>query len=506
MNNDVLPIRTALISVYHKSKIESIVKKLSELDITIISTGGTQQYIEKLGYTCILSESLTQYPSLFDGRVKTLHPAIVGGILFKRDNDKDVYEANQYNIPQIDLVIVDLYPFEETVKNSHDESQIIENIDIGGISLIRAAAKNFKYVLVIPSEAYYDFLLNLLEQNGANSTLAQRKAMAAKAFEISSLYDKAIVSYFNQLPYYSLPFSPVQKLRYGENPHQQGWYVGNFHSIFEKIQGQEVSYNNLLDMDAAIHLIAEFDEPTTAIIKHNNPCGVASDYQPLMAWKKAYESDPLSAFGGIIICNFTITEEIAKEINTLFFEILIAPDFDEKAIQLFSSKSKRIILKLKKWLPAKFVFKSALNGMLIQENNLYIQNENTFKNVTKKQISEKEKEDLLFANKIVKHIKSNAIVIVKDKQMLGSGMGQTSRVDAVKHAIEKAISRNFDLKGAVLASDAFFPFKDSIEIASRYGIYCFIQPGGSIRDHESIDFCNANNLAMIFTGIRNFKH
>lgn len=350
--------------------------------------------------------------------------------------------------------------------------------------------------------------MNVLELNGANSTLSQRKEMAAKAFEISSLYDKAIVSYFNfnQLPDYSLPLSPVQKLRYGENPHQQGWYVGNFRFIFEKIQGQEVSYNNILDIDAAMHLISEFEEPTTAIIKHNNPCGLASDHQPLIAWKKAYESDPLSAFGGIIICNFTITEEIANEINTLFFEILIAPDFDEKAVQLLSSRSKRIILKINKWKLPKYIFKSALNGMLIQENNLYKQNEITLKIVTEKQISEKEKEDLLFANKIVKHIKSNAIVIVKDKQMLGSGMGQTSRVDAVKQAIEKAISRQFDLHGAVLASDAFFPFKDSIEIASKHGIHCFIQPGGSIRDQESIDFCNANNLAMIFTGIRNFKH
>lgn len=504
--NDVLPIRTALISVYHKSKIDSIVKKLTELDVKIISTGGTQQYIEKLGYACISAESLTQYPSLFDGRVKTLHPAIMGGILFKRDHDNDLNEVKQYNIPQIDLVIVDLYPFEETVKNTNDESEIIEKIDIGGISLIRAAAKNFKHVLVIPSEAHYDYLLNLLEQNGANSTLNQRKEMATRAFEVSSLYDKVIASYFNQLPDFTLPLSPVYKLRYGENPHQQGWYIGNFDSVFEKIQGQEVSYNNILDIDAAMHLISEFDEPTTAIIKHNNPCGLASDPQPLMAWKRAYESDPLSAFGGIIICNFTITEEIAQEINTLFFEILIAPNFDEKALQLFSSKSKRIILKIKNWKPSKFVFKSALNGMLMQENNLFKQDENTLKIVTKKQTSEKEKEDLLFANKIVKHIKSNAIVIVKDKQMLGSGMGQTSRVDAVQHAIEKAISRQFDLQGAVLASDAFFPFKDSIEIASKNGIYCFIQPGGSIRDQESIDYCNANNLAMIFTGIRHFKH
>ncbi|MCX7862024.1 MAG: bifunctional phosphoribosylaminoimidazolecarboxamide formyltransferase/IMP cyclohydrolase [Bacteroidales bacterium] len=503
---NVLPIKNALISVFHKDGIDVIIKKLTDLGVQIISTGGTKQYIEQLGYKATSVETITQYPSLFGGRVKTLHPAIMGGILFKRNAENDLLDCQQFHIPQIDLVIVDLYPFDKTLQQTTDENEIIEKIDIGGISLIRAAAKNYKDVLVIPSQKQYDFLINLLEQYGANSTIEHRKAMAAKAFEITTLYDYSIYSYFQQIPNFDITLSPIHKLRYGENPHQQGWFLGNFSDLFEKIQGQEISYNNILDIDAAMHLISEFDEPTAAIIKHTNACGVASHSSPLLAWKKAFEADPQSAFGGIIITNFPITVDIAQEINSLFFEILIAPYFEQDAIKILSAKTKRIILRVINWQPPKFIIKKALNGMLIQENNLYKQYNETFKIVTNKQPSDNELSDLLFANKIVKHTKSNAIVIVKNKQLLGNGIGQTSRVDAVKQAIEKAKSHQFDLHGAVLASDAFFPFKDSVEIASNAGIISFIQPGGSIRDNESIEFCNVNNLSMIFTGIRHFKH
>ncbi len=499
-------IKTALISVYNKINIDNIVKKLANLDVKIISTGGTKEYIENLGIEVTSVESLTNYPSLFNGRVKTLHPSIMGGILFNRDNENDINEANQYQIPQIDLVIVDLYPFENTLKQTKNTEEIIEKIDIGGISLIRAAAKNFKHVLVIPSENDYPFLINIIEKKNGISSLDDRKQMATRAFEICTYYDRIIFQYFSNSPYINIPTSPIKNLRYGENPHQKAWYVGNFDDIFDKIQGQDISYNNLLDIDAGINLIYEFNEPTIAILKHNNPCGVASSLNPLEAWEKALASDPISAFGGIIVSNFNITYNIAVEINKLFFEILIAPNYDDESIKLFNSKTKRILLKIKKWEPEKYSLRSILNGILIQEKDTHTTQKDMFKIVTKTHPTNKEIEDLIFANKIVKHTKSNAIVITKNKQMLGVGMGQTSRVDAVKQAIEKANSFNFNLKEAVLASDAFFPFPDSIEIAHKAGITAIIQPGGSIRDQQSIEYCNKNNISMIFTNFRHFKH
>lgn len=499
-------IKSALISVYHKPQIEKIVKKLISLGVQIFSTGGTKDYIEDLGYKVTSVESLTNYPSLFNGRVKTLHPAIMGGILFNRDHNKDLQEAQQFNIPQIDLVIVDLYPFEDTLKQTENNDEIIEKIDIGGISLIRAAAKNYKHVLIIPSEKDYPFLINILENNNGISILEDRKYMACRAFEVSSNYDRIIHQYFIESPIVHIPTSPITTLRYGENPHQKGWFIGNFSNLFDKIQGQDISYNNILDIDAGVHLIYEFNEPTIAILKHNNACGIASSNNPNEAWHKALESDPISAFGGIIVSNFNITEELANEINKIFFEILIAPSFDNEAIKILSSKPKRILLKQKEWTPSKYNIKTAINGLLIQERDLLITNDITLKIVTEKHPSDNEIEDLIFANKIVKHTKSNAIVIAKNKQLLGNGVGQTSRVDAVKQAIEKAKSFNLNLEGSVLASDAFFPFPDSIEIAYNAGIKAFIQPGGSIRDHESINFCNQNNLSMIFTNFRHFKH
>ncbi len=500
------PIKTALLSVYHKDKIKPIVEKLSSLGIRLISTGGTKSFIENLGFEVTAVEDLTSYPSLFDGRVKTLHPAIMGGILFRRDSERDQKEANEHKIAPIDLVIVDLYPFEQTLKETTNEEEIIEKIDIGGISLIRAAAKNFHDVLIIPSESDYEFLLQLLENKQGISSLEDRKQMAKRAFEVSFQYDRAIYSYFCESPMFALPSSPIKPLRYGENPHQKAWFIGNFEKMFEKLQGQEISYNNLLDIDAGVHLIREFDEPTVAILKHNNACGLASDPNPLEAWKKALAGDPISAFGGIIVCNFPINTEIAKEIHSIFFEILIATDYSNEALEILSAKTKRIILRQKPWNTETYILRSCINGMLVQERDLHQTNIEHCNVVTKAQPSEQEIIDLLFANKIVKHTKSNAIVIVKNKQLIGSGIGQTSRVDATKHAIEKAKSFNFDLNGAVLASDAFFPFADSIEIASKEGIKAFIQPGGSIRDQETIDYCDKHNLSMIFTGFRHFKH
>ncbi len=499
-------IKTALISVYHKENIDNIVKHLTNLAIKIISTGGTKEYIEKLGYEVTSVESLTNYPSLFNGRIKTLHPSIMGGILFNRDEINDLEESKQYQISQIDLVIVDLYPFEQTLKQTQNADEIIEKIDIGGISLIRAAAKNYKHVLVIPSENEYKFLIDLLVNKNGISSISDRKYMASKAFEITTNYDRIIYQYFNELPLVNIPTSPITQLRYGENPHQKAWYIGNFDNIFDKIQGQDISYNNLLDIDASINLIQEFDEPTIAILKHNNACGVASSSNIILAWHKALEADPISAFGGIIVSNLCITEELAVEINKLFFEILIAPSFENQSLKILSSKQKRIILKQKAFPPEIYSIKTALNGVLIQEKDLHKINSNTFKVVTEKHPSIEETEDLIFANKIVKHTKSNAIVITKNKQLLGSGTGQTSRIDAVKNAIEKAHKFNFNLSGAVLASDAFFPFSDSIELAYNAGITSFIQPGGSIRDSESINFCNQKKLSMIFSNFRHFKH
>ncbi|HOU97329.1 MAG TPA: bifunctional phosphoribosylaminoimidazolecarboxamide formyltransferase/IMP cyclohydrolase [Bacteroidales bacterium] len=499
-------IKTALISIFHKENIEAIIHKLASLEVSFISTGGTKEYIEKLGYTVTAVEELTSFPSMLGGRVKTLHPAVMGGILYRRDHQQDIIETQQYNIPNIDLVIVDLYPFEQTIQQTQNEEEIIEKIDIGGISLIRAAAKNFNDVVIIPSQKEYSTLLTLLNEQDGFFTLEQRRYFAQKAFETSAYYDRMIFSYFAQSPYINIPLSPAKTLRYGENPHQKGWFIGNMNDIFEKIQGQEISYNNLLDIDSGLHLLKEFNEPTLAILKHNNTCGIASDSNPMLAWKKALAGDPVSAFGGVIVCNFDINLELAKEIDNIFFEILVATDFSNEAIEHFNKKQKRILLKLKNWLPTHYTLRSALNGILVEERDLHTEHTGHFNYVTTVKPSEKQIEDLIFANKIVKHTKSNAIVLVKDKQLIGSGIGQTSRVDAVRHAIEKAKAFNFELKGAVLASDAFFPFSDSIEMAHKQGIDAFIQPGGSIRDKDSIDYCNQNNLSMIFTGFRHFKH
>lgn len=505
MTNEI-KIKTALISIFHKENIEPIIHKLASLKVKLISTGGTKDYIEKLGYQVTSVEELTSFPSMLGGRVKTLHPAIMGGILYRRENNRDIEEINQFNIPNIDLVIVDLYPFEKTIQQTTNEEEIIEKIDIGGISLIRAAAKNYNDVVIIPSQHDYYYLNDILDKQHGITTLEQRKYLAKRAFETSAQYDRMIYSYFAQSPYINTPLSPSIALRYGENPHQKGWFVGNLDELFDKIQGQEISYNNLLDVDSGLHLLKEFDEPTIAILKHNNTCGIASDKNPLFAWKKALAGDPISAFGGVIICNFDINIELAKEIDSIFFEILVATHFTPEAIEHFNKKQKRILLKLKNWQPTTYVIRSALNGLLVEERDLHTENTEHFKYVTNTNLSDKQIEDLIFANKIVKHTKSNAIVIVKNKQLIGSGIGQTSRVDSVRHAIEKAKTFNFDLKDSVLASDAFFPFSDSIEIAHKEGISAFIQPGGSIRDKDLIDYCNQNNLSMIFTGFRHFKH
>ncbi|MGQ9846973.1 MAG: bifunctional phosphoribosylaminoimidazolecarboxamide formyltransferase/IMP cyclohydrolase [Bacteroidales bacterium] len=505
MTNEI-KIKTALISIFHKENIEPIIHKLASLNVKFISTGGTKDYIEKLGYQVTAVEKITSFPSMLGGRVKTLHPAIMGGILFRRENNRDIEEIKQFNIPTIDLVIVDLYPFEKTIQQTTNEEEIIEKIDVGGVSLIRAAAKNFNSVAVIPSQDDYCYLNDILDKQQGITTLDQRKYLAKRAFETTAQYDRMIYSYFAQLPFINIPLSPSIALRYGENPHQKGWFVGNLDELFDKIQGQEISYNNLLDIDSGLHLLKEFDEPTIAILKHNNTCGIASDTNPLFAWKKALASDPISAFGGVIICNFDITIELAKEIDNIFFEIIVATHYSPEAIEYFNKKPKRILLKLKNWKPTTYTFRSALNGLLIEERDLHTENTKHFKYVTHARPSEKQIEDLIFANKIVKHTKSNAIVIVKNKQLIGIGIGQTSRVDSVRQAIEKAKTFNFDLKDSVLASDAFFPFSDSIEIAHKEGISAFIQPGGSIRDKDSIDYCNQNNLSMIFTEFRHFKH
>jgi len=502
-----IKIETALISVYNKNeKIKNIIKKLSNNKVNLISTGGTQKYIESLGYQATPVENLTNYPSLFDGRLKTLHPSILGSLLYRRDIETDCKEAEKYNIKKIDLVIVDLYPFEETLKQTTNNEEIIEKIDIGGITLIRAAAKNYKHVLVIPSQDYYDFLINILDNQNAISTLDDRYKMATYSFQVTSTYDRLIYQYFSGSPIFEVPLHPVNQLRYGENPHQKGWFIGNFYEILKKEQGKDLSYNNIIDIDAALNLILEFDEPTTAIIKHTNPCGVATSNNHIEAWQKALNSDPVSAFGGIIICNFPISVEIAKEINSIFYEILIAPYFHNDALEILKQKSKRILLTYNNKLTNKYQVRTALNGILIQEKNLHRTTKDILKVVTNKAPSQEEIDDLIFANKIVKHSKSNAIAIVKNKQLLGIGIGETSRVDAVKHAIEKAKNFNKDLIGAVLASDAFFPFVDNLEIAYKAGIKAIIQPGGSIRDQECIDFCNQKNLSMIFTNFRHFKH
>ena len=501
-------IKRALVSVYHKDGLDEILKKLNAEGVSFVSTGGTKTFIESLGIACDAVEDLTGYPSILGGRVKTLHPKVFGGILARRENEGDQAQLAQYEIPEIDLVIVDLYPFEETVASGADEQSIIEKIDIGGISLIRAAAKNFKDVVIVASKHQYTPLLNLLNEKGAETSLEDRKWFAKEAFAVSSGYDSAIFNYFDNREgsYFRVAIDQPMHLRYGENPHQKGLFYGQFNNMFDQLHGKEISYNNLLDIDAAVNLIDEFDELTFAILTHNNAGGVASRSDVADQWKDALAGDPVSAFGGILITNTTINKEAAEEINKIFFEVIIAPAYDADALAILEQKKNRIVLVRKECKTCPMQFRSLLNGALMQEKDLSIQTESDLVAMTEKQPSAKEVEDLLFANKIVKNSKSNAITLVKNKQLCASGIGQTSRVDSLKQAIEKAHSFNFDLQGAVMASDAFFPFPDCVEIADKAGITAVIQPGGSIKDELSVAYCNEHNIAMVKTGVRHFKH
>ncbi|MDH6305481.1 phosphoribosylaminoimidazolecarboxamide formyltransferase/IMP cyclohydrolase [Parabacteroides sp. PF5-5] len=501
-------MRHALVSVFHKEGLDEILKKLHEEGVSFVSTGGTQTFIESLGLPCEAVEELTGYPSILGGRVKTLHPNVFGGILARRDNETDKEQLAEYSIPEIDLVIVDLYPFQETVASGAEEQAIIEKIDIGGISLIRAAAKNYKDVLIVASKAQYTPLLHILEEKGAETSLEDRRWFAKEAFAVSSGYDSAIFNYFDDQEASALRIAVDEPmhLRYGENPHQQAKFFGKFDEMFDQIHGKEISYNNLLDIDAAVNLIDEFDELTFAILKHNNACGIASRDTVLEAWTDALAGDPVSAFGGILVTNAAINKEAAEEINKIFFEVIIAPDYDTDALDVLMQKKNRIILIRKKTQTSSVQFRSLLNGVLTQDKDLSIQTKEDLEPMTVKQPSPQEIEDLLFANKLVKNSKSNAITLVKNKQLCASGVGQTSRVDALKQAIEKAHSFQFDLNGAVMASDAFFPFPDCVEIAHQTGITAVIQPGGSVKDELSVEYCNDHGLAMVKTGIRHFKH
>ena len=505
----MLQIKTALISVFDKNGIEPLAKKLSSLGIKILSTGGTEKFLTKIGLNIQKVEDITSYPSILGGRVKTLHPKIFGGILNRRTNKKDILDVERFDIPKIDLVVVDLYPFEKTVENGKNEEEIIEKIDIGGISLIRAASKNFKDVVCISSRDQYSNFVSLLEKNEGNFDLNSRKEFAAKAFNISSKYDNAIFNYFNgDKKTLNYSFNDGKTLRYGENPHQEGEFFGDFSSIFEQLNGKELSYNNFLDVDSAVNLIAEFDEdlPTFAILKHNNACGLATRSTISSAYRDALSGDPISAFGGVLICNHPIDYESSKEINKLFCEIIIAPNFSNESLSLLKTKKNRIILKLKSKKLSQKLIRTCLNGVLHQDKDILTDKIENFTIPTQKKPSHTEIEDLIFSSKICKHTKSNTIVLAKNKQLISSGTGQTSRIDALKQAIEKSKNFNFNLSGAVMASDAFFPFPDCVEIADNEGIKSVIQPGGSIKDNLSIEYCDKNNISMVLTGIRHFKH
>lgn len=501
-------IKRALISVYHKERLDLIIKKLHDEGVSFLSTGGTKTFIESQGIPCEAVEELTTYPSILGGRVKTLHPKVFGGILARRDVEKDAEQLTEYQIPEIDLVIVDLYPFEATVAAGADEKNVIEKIDIGGISLIRAAAKNYKDVVILASQDQYMPFLELINQSGAETTLEERRWFAKEAFAVTSHYDSAIFNYFDGEDASAFRFTAngSKPLRYGENPHQKGYFFGQFNEMFEQLHGKEISYNNLLDIDAAVNLINDFEDITFAILKHNNACGLASRDELKNAWKDALAGDPVSAYGGVLITNAIVDKDTAEEINKLFFEVIIAPDYDLDALELLTQKKNRIILVLENTKVPQKQFRSVLNGVLVQERDTYQETGEELKTVTEKEPDEDEIDDLLFANKIVKHSKSNAIVLAKDKQLIASGVGQTSRVDALKQAIEKAKSFDFDLQGAVMASDAFFPFNDCVEIAAEAGITAIIQPGGSVRDTDSIEMANQKGVSMVTTGIRHFKH
>lgn len=499
-------IKSALISVFYKDGLENIVRLLDQHGITIYSTGGTQSFIEGLGIRVVPVEDLTSYPSILGGRVKTLHPSVFGGILGKRDDQTHLQEMEQYNIPEIDLVIVDLYPFEETVASTNEEKLIIEKIDIGGPSMIRAAAKNFRDLLVVAAKKDYTALETILRDQQGSSTLEQRRSFASKAFQIVAHYDVAISRYFDPegSEFFQSSYSTPLPMRYGENPHQSARFYGELSSLFDQLNGKELSYNNLVDVDAAMQLIREFDSTSFAIIKHTNVCGVAQRDTVKASWEAALAGDPESAFGGVLVCNGTIDAATAHAINEIFFEVLIAPAYEEDALTILRSKKNRILLQLKNNVSPGLQFKSVLNGVLVQQTDEG--NFKEWKEAGARGASENEKQDLIFANIICKHLKSNAIALVKNRQLIGKGCGQTSRIDSLRQAIDKAKQFSFDLKGAVMASDAFFPFNDCVQMGHEAGISAFIQPGGSIRDNDSIDYCRNNGLAIVITGSRHFNH
>lgn len=501
-------IKKALISVFYKDGLAPVVQQLNNLGVEIYSTGGTQKFIEEQGVAVKAVEDLTGYPSILGGRVKTLHPKVFGGILARGNNDQDSQELDQFEIPAFDLIIVDLYPFEETVSNGADHQSIIEKIDIGGISLIRAAAKNFRDTLIISSRDQYSKLVDLLSSQKGETSIDQRESYAKDAFNMSSHYDSAIYNWFagDQPDALKQSYTNGKTLRYGENPHQAGTFFGNLDDMLEQLHGKELSYNNLLDIDAAVNLIAEFKSCTFAILKHNNACGLAIRNTLKDAYLDALAGDPVSAFGGVLVTNQTIDAETAQEIDQLFYEVLIAPDFATEALELLTKKKNRILLKMKHNNLQNKQVRTILNGVLVQDRDAKTETAKDLKTVTKKAATDQEISDMLFASIVVKHTKSNAIVLAKNNQLLASGTGQTSRVDALRQAIHKANSFNFELEGAVMASDAFFPFPDCVEIAKEAGVTAVIQPGGSIRDEDSVNYCNENNMAMVVTGTRHFKH
>jgi phosphoribosylaminoimidazolecarboxamide formyltransferase/IMP cyclohydrolase len=500
-------IKSALISVFYKDNLENIVKKLGEQGVTIYSTGGTQKFIEELGVKCVAVEELTAYPSILGGRVKTLHPKVFGGILARRENAQDLEQLKQYEIPELDLVIVDLYPFEETVKSTTEEQTIIEKIDIGGVSLIRAAGKNYKDVVIVASKDQYVDLEKVLVENNGNTSIDDRRSFAAKAFEVCANYDVAIAQYFlhnEPAAYFQVSAAEGQVMRYGENPHQRGVFYGDLSEIFNKLHGKELSYNNLVDVDAACQLIQEFTETTFAVIKHTNVCGIASRGTLKEAWEAALAGDKESAFGGVLVCNAIVDKATAESISEIFFEILIAPGFESDALAVLQAKKNRILLQQLKPVMAPYVYKNVLNGVLVQESDKGSHKE--WNDTGARPATAAEKADLEFANIVCKHLKSNAIALVKNRQLIGKGCGQTSRIDALRHAIEKANQFQFDLKGSAMASDAFFPFDDCVRIAHEEGIVAVIQPGGSVRDNDSVEFCKQNGMVMVMTGMRHFRH
>ena len=497
-------IKSALISVFSKDGLDDLVNQLNKNGVEIYSTGGTQSYIENLGINVNPVEELTEYPSILGGRVKTLHPKVFGGILSRREEEGDIAQLEEYSIPNIDLVVVDLYPFEDTVSSGAEHQDIIEKIDIGGISLIRAAAKNYKDVLVVSEKGQYESVVEAIKNNGPSTSIEQRKEYASRAFSLTSHYDTAIHNYFDPK---SNQDSSIA-LRYGENPHQKGWFSGNLNEVFNQLHGKAISYNNLLDIDAAIMLMEDFknEPPTFAILKHNNACGFATRSTVSEAYSAALAGDPISAFGGILISNKLIDLQTATLINKLFCEVVIAPEYESQPLEILKGKKNRIILKQNPYSFKGDIVRSCLNGQLIQQRDSKVENKSSFKTTTNTSPSENQITDLIFANKLVKHTKSNTIVLAKNQQLLASGTGQTSRVDALNQAIHKAKSFGFDLKDAVMASDAFFPFPDCVEIAGKEGVNAVVQPGGSVKDQLSIDYCNSNGISMVFTGTRHFKH